>query len=1815
MTDLAAVAAARARGQTAEADALGLADRLVAAKADRRSLRADLAQLPGRITALQLAVTEAQARVAAATQARDGVAAQASAAQASAATADAAAAAADAAVEQARQDLIDIQQEDGGHPPAGLLAAARKRVFDAERAAITAHQRADAARASANAFIAPLAAANAELGAAQAELAAASGQLTAATAQLAGARNRQAAVEALPARLSTDIAAQRTRVTTAWQPWDALLVAAHGAIAAAAAQVASASSPAQAAAANAELERLRAELVAGDNPDDMAALVATDLPLALLPVRLETRFDATNLLVRIYPDSVHVDGHEPELTADELAWGRGYLERERTAGVSSSAALESWRALIDRFGAPRAAWIARAAAADAPPQHAAVWTRAARTNVLPDRWIVLGYRGGERRFALLGRPIADTLALGPDPNDLGAGDPAAPLGSAAQWLLDFERAVERGMALRIPLGEADRGGLDRLLVLGVRATADGTESARRLSALLDAHHYTDGLALIPPGAPTNNTQSVRSVWTPAGDDPAVSLRNERGAALATGGSDGNLLARTLGIAADPLTHAAGSGAATVLAERQMRTALWPVTWGYVLDQLVGELSDDAVATARAHFITSVAASGALPTLRLGRQPYGVLAVTSLGQWRLLDPADLDATLPRLLLALAPAWRAALNAVPRVAPGVDLGAVLATAVAMGPVSLKYAARGLSLPVPDAVTFARVQQAIGPVRALGLQLDPAIAQAVFEPFVTLLTGPLVIDQPSETLPLPRAQNYIAWLIRSGLDEVRNGVPPGGANTLLFALLRHALLRTYATAALRILRARGLAAAGEGTEPGLGDGTPAPTPWARLGAPLDGVTAAGQTLAAHLDAVRQANSAAGSPAAAQLTELLELHGSLRQLSGLPSVVLTRLAGGVLDLASHRLDAWVSAQATRRLATLRTRRPLGVRFGGYGVLEDVHPATAAQPASHGYIHAPSLGQAATAAVLRSGHLAHVGGADEPLAINLSSRRVRLALALLEGVRAGQPLGALLGYRLERGLHEDHRELVLDRYIAALRALAPLDAITAAEHDLSVASDRQRAASQVLGQLRQQSDAAKAADAALRAQIATAQPELDAAQANAATLSSRLQSVQARLEFLREHRPGGFPLILAWRNEVAATEQAIAALEPQVVTAQQAVANAAARLSALRGQQQATAAQVTALDQHVANQLAEVEAADAAVAAASALLDELRAREPRESEALRARNVADGLGLRRRWRAGVATAHWDDTTIPFGSAAAGLPTLSSPEGQAIDAQLRALDDAVDALADLLVAESVHQLVQGNPQRAGATVDALSRGDAQAPDVEVVRTPRAGTAVTHRLLVLADPAAPAVGWPTDATQVRARVEPALEAWAGSILGPANRVLVRARYTSPTGAVTLSATDLSVLRLSALDLLAVTPAGGPAGATEIELALLDRLAAVRPAGAGADATPELVLERDPAWTPAQLGLAEFLELARAVRELLEGARPLDARDLALPSVTTDPGIDAADLAGRTAIATQALRDTRTQLAAALGSRQPDAVRTSLARAARLGVTVPPAAAGAALVELDRRLAAVAAAASDSARVAAVLGDGFRLLPRVTPAAGGELVTSLAASAELQGGDQLAAVTWLQRAAHVRDGAWRLETALLYAEASGSPQPLRLRVAQLPRRAGDRWAGLPATPQQPIPSGRLSLVVQSTAPPAAGAPLAGLVVDEWTEVIPDRTQLTGLSFHVDQPAARAPQAILLAVAPNEAHVWSLAPLEATVLETLDFARARLVDAEALGSPLASPPPGAAAVPRLGHYLPAIYLAAAPATDTVTTDVGRMTAPAPN
>ena len=136
-----------------------------------------------------------------------------------------------------------------------------------------------------------------------------------------------------------------------------------------------------------------------------------------------------------------------------------------------------------------------------------------------------------------------------------------------------------------------------------------------------------------------------------------------------------------------------------------------------------------------------------------------------------------------------------------------------------------------------------------------------------------------------------------------------------------------------------------------------------------------------------------------------------------------------------------------------MRQKDPAGVYLGGYGWVEDLQPgpprtevtASALRTGTDfrlsersGFVHAPSLDHAATVAVLRrASHpfRPHPGSAGRPLAIDLSSGRARTAQYLLDGVRSGQPLSALLGYRFERALHERG----LDVFIDAFRFIAPI--------------------------------------------------------------------------------------------------------------------------------------------------------------------------------------------------------------------------------------------------------------------------------------------------------------------------------------------------------------------------------------------------------------------------------------------------------------------------------------------------------------------------------------------------------------------------------------------------------------------------------------------------------------------------------------------------------------------------------------------------------------------------------------------------------
>ena len=532
------------------------------------------------------------------------------------------------------------------------------------------------------------------------------------------------------------------------------------------------------------------------------------LPLALLPVRLETRFFGRELRVRVYPDKVHLDSHEPSLDAGERLWGRRFWEVQWD---DARKLREAWRMLAGRFGPERAAWVARAltptnlssrpSGVPAFPDlgEPATTTRTPRVRLLPDRWVATAYAGGVVVAVATGRDIEPDLAIGPDLEADVAIDHEQPAVDAGmRWMIDFDRAEAAGMSLRLTLPTP---AVDVLLVAGV---ASGDRSAA-LAAQLDAHRYTDGLAFLPPASATNNTAAGRTPYQEPDPQHEKSFTREWEDTEPTPVSNAGLASKAFGIRS--FSRLAAGPDRDDASARAMATALWPATWGYFLSQMVGfdgtGLTLAGRDWVRAHALEHVRPGGSLPVLRVGRQPYGILPVTSLDSWTTTDAAG--TRLRDVLIRLRDAvFRPASRGVLRVGRTDDPSADLVDVLQAGALASSYRLRALmgehflqhlraflgeDL---DAVRFwpRLVQLTSRLPTQLGLGV-PALAHAAYEGVAREITTPL-IGTPS----------YIRELLAVTDPETLAAPVPSERLPILHALLRHALLREYAEAAARAL-----------------------------------------------------------------------------------------------------------------------------------------------------------------------------------------------------------------------------------------------------------------------------------------------------------------------------------------------------------------------------------------------------------------------------------------------------------------------------------------------------------------------------------------------------------------------------------------------------------------------------------------------------------------------------------------------------------------------------------------------------------------------------------------------------------------------------------------------------------------------------------------------------------------------------------------------------------------------------------------------------------------------------------------------------
>ena len=1427
----------------------------------------------------------------------------------------------------------------------------------------------------------------------------------------------------------------------------------------------------------------------------LETIAPATVPVALLPVGLETRFEGDMLLIRVLPDEIHVEDHEPELTDSEVNAGRTFWLQVWRGGTAEPAATdaerEAWIRLVNAIGTPRrAAWVADQNAPTGgtrptapvpagtdlpdqpvfpdPPRRAGAWSRPATARTLPDHFVAVAYRrtgsGGQASWAEIsraaGKPVVDSVQLGFDPaapppavSDTG---PALPDGM--KWMIDKDAAEAAGLLLRLQL-PAGTAQVDRLVVLGVLGSLDAPTASARLAELLDNHHYSRGLEVLPVGTPTNNTAVDRSGFA-GRDDPVASFAVERRTPAPPDGADGSLFARALGIPVDTLRGVANSGTAEQAAAGQMNALVWPSAFGYWFDSLVQPGPQDGdIADVRSHAIRMVRGRGPLPPLRVGKQPYGVLPVTSLRDWQPgSEPPGVVHAAQYLRLAL-PWWLDGVLHAPVVRASANPDQGILDVLAQAPVSSTVAVRSMvganvcyvpyaAIPgIGDPAAEANRQRwlALLAMRSLGLNGLLYISQLVgrSDP-VPLLQLPYTVA-PST----PRDQVAAAWqVITTYLRGLRGRTTadlkaedPHGFTSLLTLVAKRSVMLERVRAGMKDITG---GTAGKFVEAHIRVDHPAvvqsqmmpTTATLRIGDTRSTTSAFlagsvkeddGTTVTAieHLD--RQLVT--GTIDTTKYFSYAQTLEAAEAAANLDPDRAALLLGEALDVASHRFDAWVTSLATRRLSDLRAATPVGVTLGAYGVVEDLvrRPArpTVAQPpagapsplfddtSGGGFVHAPSLAQAATAAVLRAGHLSHA--ARDPnasaLAVDLSSSRVRTALGLLDGVRQGQSLGALLGYRTERLLHESGAHVAVE----IVRTLAP----------------------------------------------------------------------------------------------------------PPVVTA------------------------------------------------------------PGTPEGLPPSTVCDGLALSRMSRDDVHTALTavDATLVPN-----------------VDAVLDTLLDAVDSVADLLLAEGVHQIVRGNPTRAAGALDVLNRGEGAAAEPEVVATPRTGTSLTNRALLLVghDPP-PAPGWPTDG--VRARAEPRLAAWAGHVLGDPTgiSVVVHSGDVSETIA-------LADLGLGALDVVyeQLTPR---------------LLRHARNLGAAEGATVDVSETRIAALLAAAEGVRSLLMRARAGTGLdlarpqdrgsvVTGPPPVDGSQNGSASFTTSlPDKDAGDRRARLDAARATLQQAVSSLAGVTADGPAPAeagITAALDTLASFGLApggdpgLPPTAAAIAALH-DAAAARLAASTPAPDDAAPLFGDGFPVLALAAPPFPAAFAAALAADpvAASQadvlaplGGEAGALNAWVESYGRVRTGVARLADVLFAARLRRTGGPAGLRAIQQPAqpfptadpaRRG-QWIGLPfPAPLDPDPV--TNLVAHALGQLDADQGVAVLVVDEFIEVVPAEETTTALSFAFDAPGARPPQTILLAVPPVPGAAWTVDSLAGVIGETVDLAKTRMVDLSA--------------VAWAGRFLPTIYL----------------------
>lgn len=164
-------------------------------------------------------------------------------------------------------------------------------------------------------------------------------------------------------------------------------------------------------------------------------------------------------------------------------------------------------------------------------------------------------------------------------------------------------------------------------------------------------------------------------------------------------------------------------------------------------------------------------------------------------------------------------------------------------------------------------------------------------------------------------------------------------------------------------------------------------------------------------------------------------------------------------------------------------------------------------------------------------------------------------------------------------------------------------------------------------------------------------------------------------------------------------------------------------------------------------------------------------------------------------------------------------------------------------------------------------------------------------------------------------------------------------------------------------------------------------------------------------------------------------------------------------------------------------------------------------------------------------------------------------------------------------WLYGISRVREKMQYWEQLLLLSEAAGKTE-LTMDPVQLPHRNDDSWLALEVPPEYQGDSDKLLYTAHYAVPFDKTKRQCGLLLDDWTELIPAKKETTGIAFHYDRPSSEPAQVMLLALPASSTGAWKWDDLVDAVKDSVLSAKLRAIEPAMINET------------AYGRLLPALY-----------------------